>query len=141
MTRLSVLGALTLALALTACDSSDPIVTSCDNESLEISIDTLAVGTSPAQANPNDRVLVNYRGTLTDGAEFDSGTNIAFTLTNTVSGFREGITGMRLGGERRVTVPPLRGYGTQERQDADGNVVIPPCSVLIFEVELIDILS
>ena len=141
MPRLSFLGALALALALAACDSNDPIVTSCDNESLTIEIDTLAVGTSPARATINDRVLVNYRGTLIDGTEFDSGTNVALTLTSTVSGFREGIAGMRIGGERRVTVPPYRGYSTSPRNDADGNELIPACSVLIFQVELLDILS
>lgn len=141
MTRLFLSGALALTLALTACDSNDPIVSSCENESREIAIDTLAVGTSPAVADAGDRVLINYTGTLENGSEFDSGTNSAFYLASTVSGFRQGVTGMRIGGRRRITVPPYLGYGTQAREDASGEVLIPSCSVLVFEVELLDILS
>lgn len=140
MARLSVLGALALALALAACDSNDEPDT-CSNESFEIAIDTLATGTCCATVVSTDRVRVNYVGTLEDGTEFDSGTNTIFSLAGTVSGFREGVTGMRIGERRRITVPPYRGYGVNARNDADGNEVIPACSVLIFEVELVDILS
>ena len=101
----------------------------------------MRVGNSPARASSTDRVLVTYRGTLEDGTEFDGATNAAFARQGTISGFREGITGIRIGGERRITIPPLRGYGPADRLDADGNVVIPGCSVLFFEVELVDILS
>ena len=130
-----------LALALTSCDTNDPRFQLCEDENTEIEIETLVEGTSPARASAEDRVLVNYVGTLPDGTEFDSGDGAAFDLRGAISGFREGVFGMRIGGKRRFTVPPRRGYGAQERRDADGEVVIPSCSDLVFEVELLDILS
>ena len=117
------------------CDSNGDIVRVCDNESVEIEVEEIVEGTSPARANATDQVLVNYSGTLTNGDEFDSGEEVLFRLTSVISGFREGVTGMRIGGKRRITIPPYRGYRTQE---LDG---IPACSTLIFEVELLDILS
>jgi FKBP-type peptidyl-prolyl cis-trans isomerase len=65
---------------------------------------------------------------------FDSGT-FSFTLgTNAViRGFEMGITGMRVGGQRRIVVPPDLGYG------AAGTTGIPPNSTLIFEMELVSV--
>lgn len=141
MHRLPLLGACALVLALAACDSNDALLTECANESLFIAIDTLETGNCCATVSPVDRVRVNYSGSLEDGTEFDSGMGAEFTLTNTVSGFREGLTGMQIGERRRITVPPYRGYGTAPRTDASGNEVIPSCSVLVFEVKVLDILS
>ena len=130
-----------LALALSSCDNGDPVFQLCDDENLDVEIETLVTGSSPATANVNDVVLVNYTGTLLDGSEFDSGSRASFLLRNTVSGFQEGVSGMRIGETRRFTVPPRRGYGMEARRNADGEVVIPSCSDLVFEVELLDILS
>ena len=58
------------------------------------------------------------------------------SLASTISGFREGVSGMRIGGKRRITIPPYRGYSTNTNIEA-----VPACSTLIFEVELLDILT
>ena len=135
---------LLLALPFAGCDSNDPVVASCENESLEIETEDLAVGTSPARASSTDIVRINYVGRFEDGTEFDSATNLVSNLSVFISGFREGIVGMRLGGSRRITIPPYRGYGTQAQfRTIDGDRVetIPACSTLVFEVELLDILT
>ena len=139
MARFFLLGA--VALALVACDSGDPVPATCVNESIEIAIDTLALGSCCATAAPNDRVRITYSGTLADGTEFDSGEGVVFDLSRTISGFREGVTGMRIGGRREISIPPYRGYGVTPQDDGEGNVIIPSCSDLVFEVELLDILS
>ena len=135
---------LLVLLLFAGCDSNGDVVFECDNDSVEIEVEELAEGTSPARAGSTDQVLVNYSGELTDGTEFDSGEEVVFALGSLISGFREGVTGMRIGGTRRITIPPYRGYGTQAQfRTVDGERVetIPACSTLIFEVDLLDILS
>src|SRR5205085_10706852 len=85
----------------------------------------LVVGTGPvARAGMN--VAVHYAGTLTNGTQFDAnGPNdrpYSFLLGAhaVVDGFDQGITGMRVGGKRRVVIPPALGYG------ANGGGPIPP---------------
>lgn len=84
------------------------------------------------------RVSVHYTGTLLDGTVFDSTRERApFTVPlgkgMLIRGFEDGVTGMRRGGLRRITIPPHLGYGER----APGK--IPPGSTLVFEVELLDI--
>ncbi|MBX3131371.1 MAG: FKBP-type peptidyl-prolyl cis-trans isomerase [Polyangiaceae bacterium] len=84
------------------------------------------------------RVSVHYTGTLLDGTVFDSTRERApFTVPlgkgMLIRGFEDGVTGMRRGGLRRITIPPHLGYGER----ATGK--IPPGSTLVFEVELLDI--
>lgn len=82
-------------------------------------------------------VSVQYRGTLTDGTEFDSSykrdnTPLKFIVGagQMIPGFDKGVEGMRVGGTRRITIPPELGYGAR----ASGP--IPANSTLIFEVVL-----
>ena len=125
-----------LALVLLAgCDSNqDPIT--CDDPSVEIETEDVLLGTG-AVANARSVVVVAYRGTLDDGTVFDENTNAQFSLAGTVSGFREGVSGMRVGGRRRIVIPPLRGYGAVPR--GSGDSAIPACSTLNFDVTLRDI--
>ena len=90
-------------------------------------------------AAPGDVVTVNYVGTLTNGEKFDSsydrGQAFIFPLGvgRVIRGWDEGVQGMRVGGRRRLVIAPDYGYGAQ------ANGAIPANSVLIFEVELLDV--
>lgn len=98
----------------------------------------LVVGTGQ-QAQAGDAVTVHYTGWLTSGKKFDSsvdrGEPFQFYLGQgeVIRGWDEGVTGMRVGGKRRLTIPARLGYG------ARGTRNIPPNSTLIFEVELLGV--
>ena len=90
-------------------------------------------------AEPGDVLTVHYVGTLPDGKVFDSSLdrNIPFSFTlgvgPVIRGWDEGLSGMRVGGKRLLTIAPDYGYGEQ------GVGTTPPNSTLIFEVELLDV--
>jgi len=87
------------------------------------------------RAGRGDTVSVKYRGTLEDGTEFDAGTYpFQIGAGMVIAGWEEGISGMRVGGKRKLTIPPDLAYGAQGRPP-----VIPPNSTLIFDVELLEI--
>ena len=104
----------------------------------QLEIVDLTVGTGPVAVN-GDTVTVNYVGTLTNGTKFDSsydsGQPFTFRLGagQVIAGFDQGVVGMRVGGKRRLTIPPSLGYGIQPKGSIPGN------STLIFEVELVSI--
>jgi FKBP-type peptidyl-prolyl cis-trans isomerase len=99
----------------------------------------VAVGKG-AEAKAGDKVKVHYVGTLTDGKEFDSSKRrnqpFSFTLGQgqVIKGWDQGVAGMKVGGKRRLVIPPDLGYGSR---GAGG--VIPPDATLIFEVELVKV--
>ena len=90
-----------------------------------------------AQIRPDETstVSVIYKGMLTDGTVFDdsNGNSISFPLNGVIAGWTEGIQLFREGGKGTLIIPCNLGYG--ERQTGS----IPPSSVLVFEVELIDV--
>jgi len=100
----------------------------------------VTVGTGEL-AQTGNTVRAHYVGKLTNGQVFDSsldrGTPIEFTLGvgQVIRGWDEGIVGMREGGKRILTIAPEFGYGDR----AVG--AIPANSVLVFEVELVDIVK
>ena len=102
-------------------------------------IDDLKFGDG-IEAKPHQTVTIHYRGTLANGAEFDSsyknGSPATFGLDNLIKGWQEGIPGMKVGGKRRLIVPPDLGYGGREIKGPNGQVLIPANSMLIFEIEL-----
>jgi FKBP-type peptidyl-prolyl cis-trans isomerase FklB len=89
-----------------------------------------------AQPKATDIVTVNYRGTLIDGTEFDSsykrGQPASFPVGGVIKGWTEALQLMKVGSKYQLVIPPDLGYGAA----AQGS--IPPSSVLIFEVELLD---
>ncbi len=105
----------------------------------ELKIEDLAVGDG-AEAVKGNTVLVHYTGWLTDGTKFDSsldrGQPFQFTLGagRVIQGWDIGVAGMKVGGKRKLTIPPDLGYGAS---GAGG--VIPPDATLIFEVEILEI--
>ena len=99
----------------------------------------LAEGTGdPAKAG--QKISVHYTGWLTDGKKFDSskdrGQPFLFSLGQgqVIKGWDEGVQGMKVGGKRKLTIPPQLGYGSR---GAAGT--IPPGATLVFEVELLKI--
>ncbi len=83
---------------------------------------------------------VHYTGWLTDGTKFDSsldrGQPFAFKLGagQVIRGWDEGVKGMRVGGKRKLTIPPDLGYGS-----AGAGGLIPPNATLVFDVELVEV--
>ena len=103
----------------------------------ELIIEDLKVGEGTAVAQYNI-VTVNYTGWLTDGTKFDSSLNpgrtpFRFTVGGgqVIKGWDEGLIGMKVGGKRKLTIPPNMGYGGQDMG------VIPPNSTLVFEIDLL----
>lgn len=101
-------------------------------------IEDLKVGSGEEAVN-GKLVVVNYVGKLMDGTVFDSTENygkpFAFTLGKgeVIKGWDEGVLGMKIGGKRKLTIPPEMAYGDREM----GN--IPANSTLVFEIELLEI--
>jgi len=122
-------------------------VLSCDNNKRNIKImdnglviEDIVVGEG-VEALDHNKVVVNYTGTLEDGSIFDSSLKpgrepFTFTLGvgSVIKGWDLGVKGMKVGGKRKLTIPPDLGYG-----DRGAGNVIPPNTILYFEVELLEI--
>lgn len=98
---------------------------------------SLKEGSGP-QPKATDTVTVNYRGTLTDGTEFDSSYKsnepATFPLNGVIKGWTEGLQLMKKGSKYQFVIPSALAYG-----DRSPGAGIPPNSVLVFEVELLDV--
>jgi len=114
---------------------SEPVTTASG-----LIIDDIVIGDG-AEAQAGQHVSVHYTGWLTTGEKFDSSKDrdepFAFPLggRRVIAGWDEGVQGMKIGGTRKLTIPPQLGYGAR---GAGG--VIPPNATLVFEVELLEIL-
>ncbi|HYE95994.1 MAG TPA: FKBP-type peptidyl-prolyl cis-trans isomerase [Rubricoccaceae bacterium] len=114
---------------LAACDTGPEV---CEDGELATEDLRLGVGDT---ARASSTVNINFVGRLGSptGEIFGDGDDVTFDLDEAIAGFRQGMVGMREGGERRITVPPNLGYGNVELP------AIPACSTLIFDVELIEV--
>lgn len=105
----------------------------------ELKIEDIKGGTG-AEAVAGKNVTVHYTGWLTDGTKFDSskdrGQPFVFPLGagRVIAGWDQGVQGMKVGGTRKLTIPPALGYGA-----AGAGGSIPPNATLVFEVELLDV--
>ncbi len=103
-----------------------------------LEIEDVKVGDG-AEAKAGDNVTVHYTGKLTDGTQFDSSVGkkpFQFQLGAgmVIKGWDEGVAGMKVGGKRKLTIPPELGYGSRGFPGA-----IPPNSTLVFDVELLKV--
>ncbi len=102
-------------------------------------IEDVTVGEG-AVATVGQKVTVHYTGWLTNGTQFDSSKDrndpFVFPLGGgrVIKGWDEGVQGMKVGGKRKLTIPPALGYGARGAGGA-----IPPNATLVFEVELLGV--
>jgi FKBP-type peptidyl-prolyl cis-trans isomerase FkpA len=138
--RVGVAGLLAAALGCEPVEDTSPTASTPSSGGVtQLQIVDLRAGTG-LEATNGRYLTVRYTGWLYDasraenkGAPFDSGT-FAFFLGagQVIRGWDQGVAGMRVGGSRRLIIPPSLGYGSQ----AVGT--IPPNSTLVFDVELLD---
>ncbi len=117
--------------------SKTPTPAASASPSGEVQVTDEVEGTG-AEAKSDSTVTVKYTGTLADGTVFDStdkhgGDPISFPLSSVIKGWQEGIPGMKVGGKRKLVIPPDLAYGSQGTNGIPGN------STLTFEIELIDV--
>lgn len=104
----------------------------------ELLIEEIQVGTG-AVAGPGNKVSVHYTGWLTNGTKFDSSLDrrqpfeFIVGFGQVIKGWDQGVAGMKVGGKRKLTIPPHLGYG------AGGIGPIPGNATLVFEVELLGV--
>lgn len=128
-----------LALSLMGCQKSCTSAEKAimDQQGVKIEITNPGDG---SEIRDGQIAVVHYRGRLTNGQEFDSsysrGKPFQFRLGTgqVIKGWDIGVSGMKVGGKRTLTIPSDLGYGSR---GAGG--VIPPGATLIFDVELVDI--
>ena len=119
---------------LPACKSSDN--QDPGTQPSQLMVEDLTVGTGPT-ALIGDDVTIHYVGRFTSGQVFDNsydrGQPLSFRLGagQVIAGVDQGVVGMRVGGKRRLTIPPELAYGST------GYGSIPPNATLVFEIDLI----
>ncbi len=138
MRSLSILFALSLALAVTAACGDDSQTAPSSVSTVPFSSTELRLGTG-ADATTGKTATVRYTGWLysataaeNKGSQFDTGTfSFVVGSNGVIQGFSLGVAGMKVGGTRRIIVPPNLGYGA-----AGAGSTIPPNATLVFDVEL-----
>jgi FKBP-type peptidyl-prolyl cis-trans isomerase FkpA len=139
MTVLRRLLILSLLLSAAACGNDNPTTPTTVTSSGPYSQTDLIVGTG-ATALSTSIVAVNYTGWLYDtskpdgkGVQFESNPGATFRLTDVIPGWQRGVAGMKVGGQRRLIIPPDLAYGSA----GAGNGRIPPNATLVFDITLL----
>ena len=131
----AVCGVLTL-MAIAACAPGEPEVITTQS-GLQYQVLRETAGPKPTES---DEVVTHYRGTLTDGSQFDSsydrGEPNTFSVGGVIPGFGEALQLMSVGSRIRAIIPPNLAYGPAGVGDAIG-----PDATLVFEIELIEIVE
>jgi FKBP-type peptidyl-prolyl cis-trans isomerase len=144
---------LALLFATIACGTSREKARAPGGFAAELGVDTTKMTRKPsglryqdvtqgqgAEAVAGRAVTVHYTGWLPDGKKFDSsrdhGQPFTFTLGagQVIAGWDQGVEGMRVGGRRKLVLPPDLGYGA-----AGAPPDIPPGATLVFDVEVLDV--
>lgn len=118
---------------------SDSVAAKNTLSAKELKKTDIKIGTGKL-AQPGTRVKVHYTGQLISGKKFDSSLDrnrpFEFRLGagEVIKGWDQGVAGMKVGGKRKLVIPPHLGYGSNGAGD-----VIPPNATLIFTVELLDV--
>ncbi len=137
--RLLPAAVLLMSAAASACSASATSPSTSSTSSAPFSQTDLTVGTG-TQVTSGNRATVAYTGWLYDssktegkGTQFDSSAAFTFTLGNgsVIKGWDQGVVGMRVGGKRRLVIPPELAYGS-----SSPGAGIPPNATLIFEITL-----
>lgn len=97
----------------------------------------LTSGTGKTTPKETDKVTTNYRGTLVDGTEFDSGKSVSFPVNGVIKGWTEALLLMKEGDKWQLFIPASLAYGADSERRTQGK--IKPNSTLIFEVELLKV--
>ncbi|HSX02468.1 MAG TPA: FKBP-type peptidyl-prolyl cis-trans isomerase [Candidatus Saccharimonadia bacterium] len=119
--------------------NASPTSSSSPTASTQLQSTDEVVGTG-AEAVSGKKVTVNYVGTLANGTKFDSSYDrnqpFSFNLGagEVIKGWDQGVVGMKVGGKRKLVIPPDLGYGSQGAGSS-----IPPNATLTFEVELLGV--
>ena len=125
-----------LALTSVACAADERGVITTESG---LQYEVLREGDGPSPTM-NDQVVVHYRGTLTDGTQFDAsydrGEPNTFPVNGLIEGFSEALQLMSVGSHIRVTIPSELAYG-----EAGRGALIGPNATLIFEIELLEIVG
>ncbi|KAI1923148.1 Peptidyl-prolyl cis-trans isomerase fpr2 [Ophidiomyces ophidiicola] len=129
---------LALLVAAAATTAAIPFPPGLECAELLIELTHREICSRPSMAG--DTIKIHYRGTFTNGTEFDSSIGqepLKFALgqKKVIKGFDEGAMNMCVGDKRKVIIPPLLGYGNKQRGP------ISPNSTLIFETELVEIVG
>jgi FK506-binding protein 2 len=105
-----------------------------------LQVEVKVEGTGTDETKPGDKISVHYRGTLVDGTPFDNsydrGSPLEFTIGNgdVITGWDQGLRGMKIGEKRKLTIAPHLAYGERSMGS-----VIKKNSTLVFETELISV--
>ena len=138
-----VAGALAVVLVITSCSGSDESSAECAEESVEsesgLTYEDLSCG-SGAEAAGGTSITIEYSAELADGTEFasseDQDGEFVFPLGRgqVINGLDEGVRSMKVGGARRLTIPPDLAYG-----DAGFPPDVGPDETVVYEVTLLDV--
>ena len=129
-----ILITLMLGIGASACEDLDP------KNYPQLKIEDLKAGKGSSAVGTRDTIHVHYRGLFADGTEFDSsykrGKAKRFNMRSStlIKGWKIGIQGMRVGGKRRLVIPPDLAFGAKGKASR-----IPPNATLTFDIELLEI--